>query len=89
MKNEFYVLMHGDTFVDERLLFKGIYEAINPAYILREEKTIEELVLRKKEIFNTLHLSGYNNISQNTDLFFDNLRKCKLVKFQLTRMVDL
>lgn len=57
---------------------------MDPNYILREESTMDELISKKRKIFNSLALAGYDNIPQNSEIFFDNLRKCKLVKVKIS-----
>ena len=81
MQRKFKILMYNNIYVDFRLLGNGIYEVYYPK-LHKVERTIEELIL---QIEKPEHAREYG---YNSNVFIENLRKCKLVEFELKEVID-
>lgn len=77
LETEFKALMYCGIYVNVNLLEEGIYACEKPFIYLKDE-TIESMVDRGNRI------KDMNGVGFISDKYFDNLRKCELVKIFLT-----
>jgi hypothetical protein len=76
MKNlKYKVLVHAGVFVEERLLYKGIYTAAVPT-LYPHNSNLEDLRDRMIDFYK---IAGLPNL----DIALENLSKCELQKIEL------
>mgnify|MGYP007071634787 CR=1 FL=1 len=76
MKNlKYKVLVHAGVFIEERLLYKGLYPAVFPT-LYQHDYNIEDLRERMVNFYK------YANLP-NLDIALENLAKCELQKIEL------
>ena len=76
MRTKFKTVIYGNIFIDEKLLYKGIYEQEYPWLIDPEFKSMDELIELTKSIYDL-------NDIELPESYIENLRKCKLVDIEI------
>jgi hypothetical protein len=79
MEERYKALMYGFKFVEFGLLSGGIYTAVTPN-LFEKDCTIDFLIERSNTNKDVCGNSFY------TDVFFENLKKCKLVDVAIIKI---
>lgn len=76
--------MYGNIFVDEGLLYRGIYEASRPT--IRTESSLDEIIKNHKKTYDAIVASSpdYFGLDKTIERFIGNIKQCKLVKVKIS-----
>ncbi|WP_417444599.1 hypothetical protein [Joostella sp.] len=75
---QFKVLTHCDRFIDESMLYKGLYSTDEPK-LYNLETTLDDLIDIRKKVGSIFNDNRY-------DLSIDNLSKCTLTIVEVKRI---